>query len=63
MTRDEIIKKVKEDNVDLDEHVHELKAQEAANINNEGVESQIDYMLEKGGHEWVESLLSQDVKA
>lgn len=64
MTRAEIIKKVIEDKLEeqLDEHVHELKAQEAADINNQGVESQLDYMLEQGGHEWVESVLFKGVE-
>lgn len=33
---------------DLDELVHEIKAEEAASINNGGVESQLDYLLESG---------------
>jgi hypothetical protein len=42
---------------DLDDHVTELKAQEAANINNQGIDSQILYLIDRGGIEWVESLL------
>jgi hypothetical protein len=32
----------------LDEEVHDAKSEEAANINNAGPESQIDFLLESG---------------
>jgi hypothetical protein len=40
---------------DLDSHVHELKAQEAAALNNDGVEAQVDYMIKEGGLSWVKN--------
>jgi hypothetical protein len=33
---------------DLDELVHDTKGEEAANINNGGIDAQIDYLLESG---------------
>ena len=35
----------------LDEAVHDLKSGEATNINNEGVQAQIDYILQSCGLE------------
>lgn len=37
----------------LDEMVHELKAGEAASINNEGIEGQLDYLLTEMGEDHV----------
>jgi len=42
---------VKELNLNLDELTHELKSSEAANINNEGIEAQVDYALGYLGEE------------
>lgn len=33
---------------DLDELVHDMKSQEASNINNGGIDEQIDYLLGSG---------------
>jgi len=45
---------------DLDGHVHELKSQEASNINNSSLEEQVDYLIRAGGEEWARSLLLAD---
>ena len=37
--------KLGEDGSELDEYVHEYKSSEAAEINNGGVETQLEYML------------------
>lgn len=37
----------------LDSVVHNLKSNEAAEINNNGLRAQITYMVEKGGADWV----------
>lgn len=42
---------------DLDSHVHELKSQEAADIDEGGVRKQLEYLLEKGGITWMQALL------
>ena len=42
---------------DLDSHVHELKSQEASDINNSGLRDQFNYLCDRGGVDWVESLL------
>lgn len=43
---------------DLDEHVHEAKTQEAADINNGDVDSQLAYLESVGGLDWLEELLT-----
>jgi hypothetical protein len=45
---------------DLDEHVHELKSSEAADINNGGTETQFDYLYETCGADWLEELLGAE---
>ena len=42
---------------DFDENVHELKANEAAKINNDGIESQFAYLLTELGNDGLEKLL------
>ena len=42
---------------DLDDHVHELKSAEAAEINNSGILEQINYLQEAGGAKWVREVL------
>ena len=37
------------DSEELDELVHDMKAQEAAMINNRGKEAQVDYLLDECG--------------
>ena len=44
---------------DLDEHVYELKSQEASVINNSGLQEQFNYLCDSGGIDWVESLLNE----
>ena len=43
--------------LDLDEEVHEMKAQEAADINNGGLEAQVEYLAEAGGIDWLEEFV------
>jgi hypothetical protein len=45
---------------DLADHVIELKAQEACDINNQSIDDQLLYMYEQGGHEWMEDLFVRD---
>ena len=45
---------------DLDDHVHELKSAEAAEINNSGILEQINYLQEAGGADWVRKILLAD---
>lgn len=45
---------------DVDMHVHELKGNEAANINNAGLKDQFDYLYENAGADWMEQLLGED---
>ena len=40
--------------ITLDDIVHNLKSQEASTINNDGVDSQLDYILSKSSLEWLE---------
>ena len=42
---------------DLDSFVHELKSMEAAEINNKGINAQLEYMAEAGGLDWMAELL------
>jgi hypothetical protein len=48
-------------NLDLDEQVHEAKAQEASSINNAGIEAQLSYLLRYGGLEWLREYFSPDL--
>jgi hypothetical protein len=45
---------------DLDSHVHELKAQEASDINNSSFEEQVRYLIEHAGADWVRDALLDD---
>lgn len=47
---------------DLDAEVHEMKSQEATDINNAGLADQIEYLLEKGGEDFIEALLDDPWK-
>jgi hypothetical protein len=44
----------------IDTFVHELKASEAADINNGGLEEQFDYLIDSAGPEWVEQLIEEE---
>jgi len=60
MTRIEIIQYIKDcsdEPEDLDELVHAAKAVEAANINNKGIEAQIDYLLEVWGEDGLTAII------
>lgn len=61
MTKDELIAALKEkfEGTDhaLDDHVHDAKAGEGSEINNNGLEAQLEYLYETNGHEFLESLL------
>ena len=46
VTREELVEQLQAE--ELDDLVHDMKSLEASNINNEGVESQIDYLLAGG---------------
>jgi hypothetical protein len=43
--------------VDLDEAVHEAKAEEASAVNNAGLEAQLDYLVEAYGLDATRSLI------
>jgi hypothetical protein len=60
MTTEELIAKVGEldlDPEDLDEFVHEAKAEEASKINNGGLDVQVEYLVECFGIEHAAKLL------
>ncbi len=46
LTREDLLEHLQSE--DLDDLVHDMKAGEASNINNGGVEAQVDYLLECG---------------
>ena len=48
------IKAIPDVGITLDDIVHNLKSQEASTINNDGVDSQLDYILSKSSLEWLE---------
>lgn len=43
----------------LDDYVHDLKNEEAATINNGGLNDQFDYLAESGGLSWLEEIVDQ----
>ena len=45
---------------DLDEHVHELMAKEAAAINNAGLLDQFNCLCDGAGLGWIETVLLRD---
>ncbi len=51
MTREQIFAAIRArySSSDLDEHVHELKAQEASSINNGGIDAQLEYLEQTAG--------------
>lgn len=51
---DELKKHIEKNSIDLDELVIELKSHEASNINNSGLDDQMEYLLESGGLAWLE---------
>ena len=59
MTREELFEAIaaRFSMEDLDEHIYELKSQEAAGINMSSLQEQVDYMVECGGQKWVAELL------
>jgi hypothetical protein len=44
----------------IDDFVHEFKSTEASDINNEGLESQFDYLINAGGPDWVAQLIEEE---
>lgn len=46
LTREDLLEHLQSE--DLDDLVHDMKAGEASNINNSGVEAQVEYLLECG---------------
>jgi hypothetical protein len=62
MTKEEIFAfiKAKFSTEDLCDHVIELKAQEACDINNQGIDDQLEYLYSEGGHDWMEELFVRD---
>jgi len=58
MNKNEVLKKIREKHTsaDLDDHVHELKSQEAAEINNRGVDFQLHYLMTECGQSWLEKM-------
>ncbi|GAH03365.1 unnamed protein product, partial [marine sediment metagenome] len=55
---DEIKKKYSSE--DLDSHVHELKSLEAAVINNNGIDAQIEFLVKKCGLVWLISIFLEE---
>jgi len=55
MKRRDVFRKIKErfDSIDFDSHVHELKSQEASEINNAGLDAQLEYLEEVAGVDWL----------
>lgn len=46
---------------DLDSHVHEIMAQKASAINNDGIDSQLEFLCDEAGLDWlVEAFLSDE---
>ena len=62
ITRDELIQRLKDHNAndELDSTIHELFAQQATEVNNKGMEVQLDYMIEAAGIEWVDERFTYD---
>jgi hypothetical protein len=58
MDKKEILQKIREryTSIDLDEHVHELKSQEASEINNRGMDYQLHYLITERGVDWLEKV-------
>lgn len=58
MTKAEVFKKIQEKYgpEDLDDHVHEFKSGKASDINNYGMESQLEYLHESAGLNWLEKV-------
>lgn len=51
MTREELFRAIKArySEADLDDEVHQAKSQEASDINNQGIDVQLEYLEEVGG--------------
>jgi len=62
MKKREIFKQIKKhfSAEDLDEHIHELKCEEAADINNSGIDTQLEYLYEKAGADWLIEIFCRD---
>jgi len=45
---------------ELDEYVHDLKGEEAAAINNGGIEEQFEYLADEAGLAWIKDTLLKD---
>lgn len=58
----QFIEKAAKLNINLDEQVHESKAQEASVINSAGIEAQLGYLLCHGGLVWLREYLEEDLK-
>ena len=52
-----MLERITEEKPDLDELVYELKSAQAADINNEGVEAQLDCLIAFGGLAWAEDAI------
>ena len=55
MTKEQIFDAIRAryDSSDLDSHVIELKDREAAEINNAGIDAQLEYLEEVAGIDWL----------
>lgn len=62
MTKEELFDKYRQrfSEQDLDGFVHELKSKEAADINNAGMDSQLEFMESCGGLDWMLELIDQE---
>jgi len=57
----ELFKEIKDISIrddELDDLVHDAKAAEASDVNNAGVDAQLEYLLEANGEQFIRSLLS-----
>ena len=45
--------KSKYDSADLDDEVHALMSQKASNINNAGIDAQLEFLADEAGLEWL----------
>ena len=53
-----LVKLAEQNGIDLDDEVHDSKAEEASEINNRGSQDQIDYLVSMHGVDYVKALVS-----
>jgi len=62
MKKRDVFTKIKEryDECDLDEHVHEIKFEQASEINNQGMDAQLEFLAEQCGVDWLEQMFLEE---